>query len=657
MRETKNLSNEILSDITVFSKYSKYLPDEQRRESWTEIVDRYVGMMHEKYPQLVAEIDYYASFIHDKKILPSMRGLQFAGVPIMRNPSRVYNCAYLPIDDYRAFSETMFLLLGGTGVGYSVQFNHINKLPEIVKPTKSKRYLVGDSIEGWADAVKALMKSYLGYTSSKPKFDFSDIRERGARLKTAGGKAPGPEPLKTCLFQIETLLERKENGSKLTSVECHDIECFIADSVLAGGIRRSAMISLFSFDDEEMLAAKAGNWWELNPQRGRANNSAVIVRSRITKPEWNSIWKKIEASGSGEPGVYFTNNSDWGTNPCCEIALRPFQFCNLCEVNGSDVTSQKDLEERVGAAAFFGTLQAGFTDFHYLREIWKKTTEKDALIGVGITGIGSGAILNLDLKKAAEVAKDCNKTFADIIGINAAARVTTVKPSGTSSCVLGTSSGIHAWHNDYYLRSIRLGKNESLYTYLSINAPELLEDDFFKPLTQAIVRIPQKAPAGSILRTESALDLLERTKKFNLDWVRNGHRSGANTNNVSATISLNKDNLYTRESHMFNVSGKEKDDFYHVSKEDQEKYGVATMNEWEMAGEWMWDNKETFNGLSVLPYDNGSYTQAPFEDITEEEYNRRIGSLNNIDLTKVIEIDDATSRSQEAACAGGQCEV
>ena len=316
MKETKsNLSNQILSDITVFSKYSKYLPDKQRRESWTEIVDRYVNMMNEKYPELKEDIISRSSLIYDKKILPSMRGLQFAGVPIIRNPSRIYNCAFLPIDDYRAFSETMFLLLGGTGVGYSVQYSHVDKLQEIVKPTKSRRFLVGDSIEGWADAVKALVKSYLGYSSSKPNFDFSDIREKGTRLKTAGGKAPGPEPLKTCLFHIETILERKENGSKLTPIECHDIQCHIADSVLAGGIRRSAMISLFSFDDEEMLACKSGNWWELNPQRGRANNSAVIVRNRIKKSEWDKLWKKIEASGSGEPGVYFTNNKDWGTNP------------------------------------------------------------------------------------------------------------------------------------------------------------------------------------------------------------------------------------------------------------------------------------------------------------------------------------------------------
>lgn len=613
-------STKILSEITVFSKYSKYLEKEERRESWDEIVQRYCKMMIDKYPTQKEKIISLSSFIKYKKILPSMRALQFAGLPIERNPSRVYNCAYLPIDDYRSFSEAMFLLLGGTGIGYSVQFAHIDKLPNIIKPTKFKRFLIGDSIEGWSDAVKSLMKSYFGKSLFKPTFDFRDIRAKGTRLKTAGGKAPGSEPLKTCLFHIETILDRKENGSQLTSVEIHDIMCHIANAVLAGGIRRAAMIALFSFDDQEMLTCKSGNWWELNEQRGRANNSAVIVRNRIKIEEWNDLWRKIEASGSGEPGVYFSNDANWGTNPCCEIALRPYQFCNLTEVNVSNIESQEDLNNRVTAAAYFGTLQAGITDFHYLRDIWKKTTEKDALIGVGMTGIGSGKILSYNLEESAKIAKSTNNQIAKEIGINPAARVTTVKPSGTSSCVLGTSSGIHAWHNDFYLRSIRLNKNENLYTYLLINAPELLEDDFFRPDTQAIVRIPQKAPDNSILRTESALELLERVKKFNLEWVKKGHRSGSNTNNVSATISLKKE-------------------------------------DWETVGNWMWKNKDTFNGLSVLPYDNGTYVQAPFEDITEKEYNKRIKTLSNINLTKVIEIDDNTEHTQELACSGGNCSI
>jgi len=613
-------STKILSEITVFQKYAKHLEREERRESWDEIVHRYTKMMIDKYPTLQEKIINLSSFIYNKQILPSMRALQFAGKPIERNPSRIYNCAYLPIDDYRSFSEAMFLLLGGTGVGYSVQFSHVDKLPEIVRPSKYKRYLIGDNIEGWADAIKALMKSYLGKNNQKPIFDFSDIRPKGTKLKTAGGKAPGAEPLKTCLFHIETILDRKQNGTKLTPIECHDIMCHIANAVLAGGIRRAAMIALFSLDDEEMLTCKTGNWWELNEQRGRANNSAVIVRNRIKKIEWNDLFRKIEASGSGEPGVYFTNDSNWGTNPCCEISLRPYQFCNLCEVNVSNIKSQKDLDNRLEAASFFGTLQAGFTDFHYLRDIWKKTTEKDALIGVGMTGIGSGVILNYNLENAANIVRKVNEETAKEIGINPAARSTTIKPSGTSSCVLGTSSGIHAWHNKYYLRSIRVNKNESLYTYLKIFAPELLEDDFFRPNDLAIIRIPQKAPEGSILRTESALDLLERTRKFNLEYVKKGHRSGANTNNVSATISIKPE-------------------------------------EWKEVGEWMWENKDTFNGLSVLNYDGGTYVQPPFSDITKEEYEERVKHLSNIDLSKVIEIDDNTDLSGELACGAGGCEL
>ena len=418
---------ETLSNVVVFNKYAKYLPQQKRRETYDEIIFRYLQMMVDKYPDLASDIMKNGQYIFDKKVLPSMRALQFAGPAIQKNEARIYNCCYLPIDDYRAFGEIMFLLLGGTGVGYSVQFKHIEKLPEITKPVKSQKFLVGDSIEGWADAVKHLVGSYLGFRSTKPRFDFSDIRHKGARLITAGGKAPGPEPLKKCLFELEQILDRKEIGERLSSVEVHDIVCHIADAVLAGGIRRAALISLFSADDEQMLTCKFGNWWELNPQRGRANNSAVLVRHRITREFFLDLWRKIELSNAGEPGIYFTNNSDWGTNPCCEIALRPYQFCNLCEVNVSDVTSQQDLNERVTAATFFGTLQAGFTDFHYLRPIWKKTTEKDALVGIGMTGIASMEVFKYDLKEAANEAELTNIEICQTIGINRAARITCVK--------------------------------------------------------------------------------------------------------------------------------------------------------------------------------------------------------------------------------------
>ena len=617
------LNNKILSDITVHMKYAKYIPELQRRETWEELVDRNKAMHIRKYPSLENDINTYYKYVYEKKILPSMRSLQFGGKPIEISPNRLYNCAYLPIDHIDAFSEVMFLLLSGCGVGYSVQLHNIKKLPEVIKPhnIRKRRFVIGDSIEGWSDAIKVLIKSYLGSKrSSKIKFDYSDIRPKGARLVTSGGKAPGPQPLRECLVKIKGILDGKQDGEKLSSLEVHDIVCHIADAVLAGGIRRAALISLFSAYDEKMISCKSGNWWEKDPQRGRANNSAVLMRHKITKDFFMDLWKRIELSGSGEPGIYFNNDKDWGTNPCCEIALRPFQFCNLCEVNVSDVETQDELNNRVAAAAFIGTLQAGYTEFHYLREVWQETTEKDALIGVSMTGIASGKVLELNMNEAADHVKMMNRVTAKTIGIKPAARATTVKPAGTTSLVLGTSSGIHAWHNRYYIRRLRVGKNESIYTYLAIHHPELLEDDYFRPHDTAVISIPQKAPKGSIVRTEKFMDLLERIKKVATEWVKPGHKTGSNSHNVSATVSLKE-------------------------------------NEWEEAGEWMWENRNHYNGLSVLPYDGGSYVQAPFEDVTKQTYNDMTKTLHNVDLSKVVELEDNTDLSGELACAGGNCEV
>jgi ribonucleoside-diphosphate reductase alpha chain len=513
----------------------------------------------------------------------------------------------------------MFLLLSGCGVGFSVQQHHVDKLPEIKIPTREKRYLVNDSIEGWADAVHMLMKAYLK-GGARPRFDFRDIRQKGAQLITAGGKAPGPEPLKEVLFQVQMILDRKTAGSKLTSLECHDILCHLADAVLSGGIRRAALISLFDFDDEEMLTCKFGSWWESNPQRGRANNSAVILRHKITKEEFMGLWTKVEASNAGEPGFLFSNDKDFGTNPCAEIALRPYQFCNLCEINAIDVVDQDDFNARAKAAAFIGTLQASYTDFHYLRDIWKKTTERDALLGLGITGIASGTLDTINLKEGAKLAKEENARIADLLGINKAARTTTVKPSGTSSLVLGCSSGIHAWHDQHYIRRIRVGKNESIYTYLSLYHPELLEDDIFKPQQQAIISVPQAAPEGAKTRSESTLDLLERVKRFNVEWVRPGHRKGENYNNVSCTINI--------------------------------KAG-----EWNEVGEWMWENRNSYSAMSCLPEDLGSYKQAPYETITEEQFIEMSKNLHNVNLKNVVEISDETNLVDQAACAGNNCEI
>lgn len=617
-----DISQKILSDITIHMKYARFVPELNRRETWQELVDRNKQMHIKKFPHMETEIENAYKLVYDKKVLPSMRSLQFGGKPIEISPNRMFNCCFCPINSLDSFSEIMFLLLGGTGVGYSVQTHHVEQLPEIRKPNPSKkrRFLIGDSIEGWSDAIKVLMKSYFGNQTSTPDFDYSDIRQKGARLITSGGKAPGPQPLKDCVHSIVSILNSKEDGSKLTTLEAHDIICYIADAVLAGGIRRAALVSLFSADDMDMIACKSGSWWEENPQRGRANNSATLLRHKITKDFFLDLWKRIELSGAGEPGVYFTNDKEYGSNPCMEISLKPFEFCNLTEVNVSNIESQEDLNDRVKAAAFIGTLQASYTNFHYLRDIWRKTTEKEALIGVSMTGIGSGAVLGYDTTEAANIVKNENKRVAKLIGINAAARCTTVKPAGTTSLTLGTSSGIHAWHNSYYVRRLRVGKNEAIYEYLSKYYPDIIEDDYFRPHDTAIICIPQKAPDGSILRTESAFDLLNRVKKVYTEWIKPGHITGSNTHNVSATISLKSD-------------------------------------EWEMAGEWMWENRNYYNGLAVLPYDGGTYIQAPFTDCTEKEYHEMFSKLKDIDLSEIIELIDDTNLSGEIACAGGKCSI
>jgi ribonucleoside-triphosphate reductase len=620
-----NESNTLLSNVAVYTKYAKYIPQLKRRETWHEIVDRYINMMNTRFKDdelILKRINEMKPFIYDKKVLPSMRALQFSGAAMIKNESRGYNCGYLPMEHYKGFSELMFLLLGGTGIGYSVQYKHIEKLPEIQKPLKQAKFLIGDSIEGWADAVKQLMKSYFGVIKIKPRFDYTDIREKGSRLITAGGKAPGPEPIKICLTKIESILNEKQDGTKLSSFEVHRINCLIADAVLAGGIRRAALISLFSIDDKEMATCKHGQWWELYPELGRSNNSAVVLRNRATKEDFDKLWQVTVDSKSGEPGIYFTNDPDYGTNPCCEISLRPYTFCNLCEINAGTVIDQLDLDTRSSVASFFGTLQATFTDFHYLRPIWKTNTDKDALIGVGLTGIANGTILDLDLVKSAEIVKQTNAGLAKHLGINVAARTTTIKPSGTTSCVLGTSSGIHAWHDEFYIRNMQCTIGDDLYTFFKNNHPLLVKDMDYQP-KDAVIGMPQMSPKTAILRqNETALDFLERVKRFNLEWVKTGHNRGPNTNNVSATCNVKED-------------------------------------EWDIVGKWMWDNKNVYNGMSVLPYDNGTYKDAPFQVCTKEEYMTRMKYIKNnpIDLTLIIEDDDHTDQSAELACAGGACEI
>lgn len=611
-----------LSDITVFNKYARFIPEHGRRENYTEIVNRNKQMHQKKYPQLHDAIEeLYKNYVHTKRILPSMRSLQFGGKPIEMAHNRIFNCAYMPAEDYHFFSELMFLLLGGTGMGYSVQTRHVCKLPAVREPKSVGRvqYQVQDSIVGWADAVKIVAKAFLK-GGALPNFDYRDIREKGSELVTTGGQAPGPAPLKVCIDNLVKLFSGCI-GRQMKPIEVHDAACIIADAVLAGGIRRAAMISLFDRWDEEMITCKSGDWWKTHPYRGRSNNSAVLVRGEVSEAEFTKLMKRVEESGCGEPGVYWNNNPDWGTNPCCEIALEPYQMCNLSELNASLITTQQEYNEVAAAGAFLGTLQAGYTKFHYLNPKWQETCERAALLGVSMTGIASNTVTKLNMGEAANKARECNQEVSAAIGINSADRITTVKPAGTTSLVLGCSSGIHAWHNDYYIRRMRAGKDEALAQYMQRVAPALVEQDVMVE-HQVVLAFPQKAPEGSIVRTESMFDLLDRVKQVSTQWVASGHVEGQNKHNVSCTISV-KD------------------------------------GEWGELTQWMWENREHYNGISVLPYyGSEAYPQLPFEDCSKEVYESLLPHLEAIDINSVFEEDGKSiDLAGELACAGGSCEV
>ena len=617
-----NTSQQILSEVVTFQKYARYIPENQRRETWLELCNRNMLMHIKKFPELKDEIIFNYEYVKSKKVFPSMRSMQFAGLPIELSNVRLYNCSYHAASSIDFFSETMFLLLSGVGVGFSVQRHHVEQLPPIKTPVKYQRFLVGDSIAGWADAVKILMRAFLDPAKkTRPLFDFRDIRHKGMPLITAGGKAPGPEPLKVCLAKIESILESKQAGTKLTTLEVHDIACFIADAVLAGGIRRAAMISLFSPDDHEMLSSKTGDWWELHPERARANNSAVFHRKYVTKEQFDKYWDYLVNSNTGEPGFMFTNNTYIGLNPCAEISLKNNGLCNLTTINGELVQSQEDFNTYAKVASFLGTLQASYTDFYYLNNKWEQTAKDDALLGISITGQASG-IAKYDMTEAVNVAIEENIRIANLIGINTAKRVSCTKPEGTTSCVAGTSSGIHAWHNDYYLRRIRINKVEALYTYLLINHADLLEDEYFSPETTAVIAIPQKASYGAITRhNETPIQLLERIKDVMIRWVLPGHIIGDNTHNVSATVSV-------------------KDD------------------EWIIVRDWIWENREFLTAVSCFPHSDANYKQMPFEDITKEQYEELSKNLHEMDLSNVIEIDPNINHSRDSvACAGGNCNI
>lgn len=622
------LSKQVIKDLVHYTKYAKIIQSEERKESYEETVTRNKAMHLKKFadkPEVCELIDWAYDFVYKQEVVPSMRSMQFAGNAIFSNPARMFNCCFLHMDSVDSVGELMFLLLSGVGVGYSVQYAHIKKLPHIkklkVNPrtglTRKRRYLIADNIEGWADAIKFLLKSYFEGLS-EPVFDYSSIRKKGERLKTSGGMAPGPQPLKECIVKIKGILDSKEVGSKLTSLEIHDIACHCADAVLAGGVRRSAMCCLFSFDDVDMLTCKSGNWWELNPQRGRANNSATILRHRVSKEDLEKFWDFVVANNSGEPGMYFTNNADWGFNPCFEASLRFGQFCNLTTLNALAIDSQEKFNDLCKAATIIGTLQASYTDFHYIREFWRETTEKDALIGVSITGIACGSLDNLDLSEGAQVVLETNETVSGMLGINKAARTTLLKPEGSTSLIFGSASGIHDWYDNYYIRRITILKDDPIYPYLMEKIPDLMEDNVFKPHLESFAAMPMKANSNGYIDS-STFDMLERVRRYSVDWIKSGHRTGDNMHNVSCTIFVSK-------------------------------------HEWSDVLDWIWDNRNDFACMSFFPKDDTVYTQAPHETIDKEEYDRRLSMVGNIDL-KEVSTTKETDFTLEAACAGGACEI
>ena len=610
----------IASQVTSYMKYCRYLEDKQRRESWSELVERSRQMHTRRYPSLADDIAVAFKYMEQGKILSSMRAAQFGGRAIETKENRTYNCAYLHMDDLISFRELFYNLLCGTGVGYSVQHRHIKSIPAIQGVTPQQQlFVIPDTIEGWCDAVDHLLRSYMT-NSARPVFDYSKIRPEGARLATSGGIAPGPEPLRRALNRIERILRAKPSNMKLTSLEIHDICCHIADAVHAGGIRRAAMISFFDRWDGDMLRCKQGAWWDTNPQRGRANNSAVFVRGQVSRTEFMEFWDVVRENNTGEPGIYWTWDPDILSNPCVEISLHSRQFCNLTTINAMLVNSQKDLETFAIMAARLGTLQAGYTNFDYLSSEWGDVTKAEALLGVSITGIGGGRLKNLNLQRAAAAAVAENRRMAKLMGINPAARVTCIKPEGTGSLVLGTPSGIHSWHSPHYFRCLRIGRAEAVHDYLWEKVPGLMEACEEQPDEKSILRVPIAAGEGYYRTDETALDLLNRVKRFYHGWVEPGHISGANTHNISCTVNIRE-------------------------------------NEWGTVGEWMWENRGSYNGLATMPFWGGTHRQLPFATCTEAEYQEGLQHLGKIDLTEIVELEDTTKLSGTIACAGGVCEI
>jgi len=614
------------------SRYARFIDEKNRRETWEETTKRFVDYIFSRTDvikddeELRKEITFA---IYNHEVMPSMRAMMTAGKSADRDNTCVYNCSYLPVDDPKSFDEAMFILLCGTGVGFSVESSNINKLPEVPDTLFDSEHTIAvhDSKEGWAKALRLLLAHL--WAGEIPKWDMSKIRPAGARLKTFGGRASGPDPL-IDLFNFVVATFKHAKGRKLNSLECHDIMCKIGEVVVVGGVRRSAMISLSDLDDERIRHAKAGPWWDTAPHRALANNSAVYNETP-TVGKFMEEWLSLYNSHSGERGIFNREaakktvskfghrdpNFEFGTNPCSEIILRPYQFCNLTEVVIRHDDTKKSLERKVILATILGTIQSTFTKFPYLRKVWQKNTEEERLLGVSLTGIFDNTLmttqgdkLNGILNELRDVARATNKIWAEKLGVPTSAAITCVKPSGTVSQLVDSASGIHPRHSKFYIRRVRGDKKDPLTTFL-VEQGVPSEDCVYKPTQTTVFSFPQKAPDGLTRSDVTPINHLELWLTYQREWCE--HKP-------SVTISV-----------------EEKD--------------------WPSVGAWTWDHFDQISGVSYLPYDGGTYRQAPYEECTEAEYKELKAKMPVIDWTKFQEITDNVEGAQMLACVSGVCEI
>ena len=598
-----------LESYTFVSKYARWIPEKKRRETWKESVDRVKEMMQHQYPEINGDIDWAYDMMHKKRVLGSQRAVQFGGSPILKHNARIYNCIASYIDRPRFFQECMYLLLCGCGTGFSVQKHHVEKLPKLVhKKEGSKKFTIPDTIEGWSDAVGVLVSSYFEdcdlfpeYTGKSVVFDYSEIRPAGSYLSSSSGKAPGPEPLKKALTNIKKVLDKALKDAlfsnrKLRPIDVYDVVMHSADAVISGGVRRSATICLFSPDDEEMALAKTGNWFHDNPQRGRSNNSALLLRDKTSPEQFTSLMQSVKEFG--EPGFVWSDSTELIVNPCVEIGLYPvdektgktgWQACNLSTVNCAKIKTKEEFLESCRAASVIGTLQAGFTEMAYLGEVTERILKRESLLGVSMTGIMEQHEICLDpaiQKEGARVVKKTNRELAAKIGINPAARTTCVKPEGTASCILGTSSGIHPHHAKRYIRRVQANKMENIYQHFKKTNPRACQESVWSANdSDDVVSFCIEVPDGSKLKNKiGAIGLLEYVKSTQQNWVMTGR-------NESLCV---KDFLQHNVSNTINVKPEE----------------------WEEVAKFIYKNRRYFCGVSLLPVSGDKdYPQAPFTTV------------------------------------------